>query len=93
MRTSPLSTASSTSVCLRMLASCWVFGDCVGPPAWCAMVWVGFQSVRMSSPQYRGQVLKWSQVSSSALPQMHLVYPAATWIEGRAYYLYYLVRR
>ena len=33
------------------------------------MVWVGFQSVRVSSPRYRGHPLKWSQVSSSAWPQ------------------------
>ena len=41
--------------------SCWVAGDCVSHPACCAMVWVGFQSVRVSSPLYRGHTLKWSQ--------------------------------
>ena len=61
--------------------SCWVAGDCVSHTACCAMVWVGFQSVRVSSPLYRGHALKWSHVSSSAWLQMHLVYPAGTWIE------------
>ena len=61
--------------------SCWVAGDCVSHPACCAMVWVGFQTVRVSSPLYRGHTLKWSQVSSSAWLQMHLVYPAGMWIE------------
>ena len=55
--------------------SCWVAGDCVSHPACWAMVWVLFQSVRVSSPLYRGHTLKWSQVSSSAWPQMHVVYP------------------
>ena len=58
--TSPLRTASSTSVCLRTVVSCWVAGDCVSHPACCAMVWVRFQSVRVSSPLYRGHALKWS---------------------------------
>ena len=84
--TSPLRTASSTSVCLRMVASCWLVGDRVGNPACCAMVWVGFQSVRVLSPRYRGHVLKWSRVFSSAWPQMHLVYLAGMWIERRAYH-------
>ena len=56
--------------------SCWVAGDCVSHPACCAMVMVGFQSVKVSSPLYRGHTSKWSEVSSSAWPQMHLVYPA-----------------
>ena len=51
MGTSPLRTASSTSVCLRTVLSCSVAGDCVSHPACCAMVWVGFQSVRVSSPE------------------------------------------
>ena len=76
-----------------MVESCWVVGDCVGHPACCAMVWVGFQSVRVSSPRYRGHVLKSSQASSSAWPQMHLVYPVGTWIERRAYHRWYQVRR
>ena len=91
--TSPLRTAWSTSVCLRTVASCWVAGDHVGHAACCAMVWVGFQSVRVSSPRYRGHPLKWSQVSSSAWPQMHLVYLAGTRIERRAYHWWYQVRR
>ena len=82
MGTSPLRTASSTSVCLRTLASCWVAGDRVSHPACCAMVWVGFQFVRVSSPGYRRHPLKWSQVSSSAWPQMHLLYHAGTWIQS-----------
>ena len=93
MGTSPLRTASSTSVCSRMIASCWVFGDPVGHPACCAMVLVGFQSVRVSSPRHRGHVLKWSQVSASDWPQMHLVYPVGTWIERRAYHRWYQVMR
>ena len=83
---SPLRTASSTSVCLTMVASFWVVGDRVGHAACCAMVWVGIQSVRVGSPWLRGHVLKWSQVSSSAWPQMHLVYPEGTWIERRVYH-------
>ena len=86
MGTSPLRTASSTSICLSMVVRFWVVGDRVGHPACCVMVWVGIQSVTVSSPQYRGHVLKWSQVSSSAWPQMHMVYPAGTWIERRAYH-------
>ena len=86
MGTSPLQTASSTSVCLRMVASFLVVGDRFRQAACFAMVWVGFQFVRLSSPWYRGHVLKWSQVSSSAWTQMHLVYPAGTWIERRAYH-------
>ena len=82
MGTSPLQTASSTCVCLRTVVSCWVAGDCVSHPACCAMVWVGFQSVRVSGPLYRGHTLKWSKVSSSAWPQMHLGYPAGTWMSG-----------
>ena len=80
MGTSPLRTASSTSFYLRTVVSCWVAGDCVSHLACCAMVWVGFQSVRVSSPLYRLHTLKWSQVSSSVWLQMHLVYPAGTWI-------------
>ena len=91
--TSPLRTASSTSVCLRTVVSCWVAGDCVSHPACCAMVWVGFQSVRVSSPLYRGHALKCSHVSSSAWLQMHLVCPAGTWIERRVYHRWYRVRR
>ena len=41
MGTSPLRTASSTSVCLRTVVSCWVAGDCASHQACCAMVWVG----------------------------------------------------
>ena len=73
--------------------SCWVAGDCASHPACCAMVWVGFQSVRVSSPLYRGHALKWSHVSSSAWLQMHLVCPAGTWIERRVYHRWYRVRR
>ena len=86
MGTSCLRTASSTSVYLRLVASFRVVRDCVGHPACCAMVWVGFQSVRVSSPRYSGQVLKWIEVSSSAWPQMHLVYHAGAWIERPAYH-------
>ena len=53
------------------------------------MVWVGFQSVRVSSPLYREHALKWSHVSSSAWLQMHLVCPAGTWIERRVYHRWY----
>ena len=56
--TSPLRTALSTSVCLRAVMSSWVAGDCVSHPACCAMVWVGFQSVRVSSPLYRGHTFR-----------------------------------
>ena len=74
MGTIPLQTASSTYLCLRMVVCCWVVGDRVGHLACFAMVWVGFQSVRVLSPRYKGHVFKWSQVSSSALPEMHLGY-------------------
>ena len=73
--------------------SCWVAGDYVSHLACCATVRVGFQSVRVSSPLYRGHTLKWSRVSSSVWPQMHLVYPAGTWMERRAYHRWYRVRR
>ena len=78
---------------LRMVMSCWVAGDRVNHLVCCAMVLVGFQSVRVSSPRYRGHTLKWSQVSSSAWPQMHLVYLAGTWVERRVYHRWYRVRR
>ena len=38
--TIPLRTASSTSVRLRTVVSCWVAGDCVSHAACSAMVWV-----------------------------------------------------
>ena len=72
--------------------SCRGAGDCVSHPACCAMVWVGFQSVRVSGPLYRGHTLKWSGVSSSAWPQMHLVCLAETWIERRTYHRWCRVR-
>ena len=37
-------------------------------------------------PPVQAQVLKWSQVSSSMWSQMHLVYPAGTGMERRAYH-------
>ena len=67
--------------------------DRLSHPACCAMLWVGFQSVRVSSPRYRGHILKRFQVSSCAWPQMHLPYLADTWIEQRAYHRWYWVRR
>ena len=82
MGMSLLRTASSTPVRLRMAASFWVVGDRVCHAACCAMVWVGFQSVGVSSPRYKEHVLKWSQVFSAAWPQMHLVYPAKRGLSG-----------
>ena len=93
MGTGPLRTASSTSVCLTMVVSCWVARDRVAHRGCCVIVWVEFQFVRVSSPWYRGHVLKWSQVSSSAWQRMHLVYLAGTWIRQRAYHRWYRVRR
>ena len=68
MGLSPLRTTSNTFVCLKMVASCWVTGDRVSHPVCCAMVWVGFVFVRVSSPRYRQHPLNWAQVS---LPRGH----------------------
>ena len=76
MLMSPLRTASSTAACRRMVVGFWAVGDPVGHPACCVMVLAGFHSVRVSSTQYRGQVLNRSQVWSSVWSQMHLVYPS-----------------
>ena len=37
-------------------------------------------------PPVQEHILKWSQVSSSVWPQMHLVYPAGMRMEQRAYH-------
>ena len=84
--TSPLRTASNSSVCRMMVVSFWAIGDRVGDPACCVIVWAGLQSVRVSSPPCRRQVLKWSQVSSSVWSQTHLVYPAGMGMERRVYH-------
>ena len=61
--------------------SCWVAEDRVSHPACCAMVWVGFPVCEGVQSSVQGHILKWSQVSSCASPQMHLVYLAGTLIE------------
>ena len=90
--TSPLWTPSSTCGCRRLVVSCRAAGDRVGHPACCAMVWAGLQSLRVWSPQYSGQVLKWSQVPSSEWVQMHLVYSMGMGMESRVYHLWCWVR-
>ena len=86
VETSPLRTAQSTCVRRRMAVGFSTGGDRVRHPACCAMVWPRFQSLRVWSPRYKGQVMKWSQVSSLVWSQMHLVYPAGTGMERSVYH-------